>query len=337
MFGNRLSVVTGWFAVAVAALLFAFAGPQPVQAEQVLWKGITPWPKTLIYSSGFFHLQNKVAEKMSDKLRIDYLGGSEVFPQKAQYQALKDGAVDVSLLPASYYRGQLPIASANQFTNQGPTELRANGYYDLMRKLHLDRGGVIYLMKSGVIPRGEFQIYSKKPITMIDDFKGLKIRAFGNVVPMMKALGATPVVVSTGEMYTALERGVVDAIAYGRMGAIDFGLPEISKYVLKQYFFAQSSAILVNLNSWNKLSKTAQNTLDQVAVETELGLKAFLEKQYVLEDAKLEKEGVTFTRFKSAADAAKFNAAARDAGWNGIIAKDPEVGAKLRMLGYKGT
>ena len=122
MFGNRLSVVTGWFAVAVAALLFAFAGPQPVQAEQVLWKGITPWPKTLIYSSGFFHLQNKVAEKMSDKLRIDYLGGSEVFPQKAQYQALKDGAVDVSLLPASYYRGQLPIASANQFTNQGPTE-----------------------------------------------------------------------------------------------------------------------------------------------------------------------------------------------------------------------
>jgi len=335
MFGKRMSLATGWFAVAVAALLIVFAGHQRAQAEPVVWKGITPWPKTLIYSSGFFHLQKKIAEMMPDKLELKYLGASEVYPQKAQYAALKDGAVDVSLLAASYYKGQLPIASANQFTNQGPTVLRANGYYDLMRKLHLDRGGVIYLMKSGVVPRGEFQVYSKKPITMIDDFKGLKIRAFGNVVPMMKALGATPVVVSTGEMYTALERGVVDAIAYGRMGSINFGLHEISKYILKQYFFAQSSAILVNLNSWNKLSKADQNKLDQVSVETELGLKAFLEGQYVLEDGKLREKGVKFTTFKSAADAAKFNAAARDAGWNGIIAKDPEIGAKLRKLGYK--
>jgi TRAP-type C4-dicarboxylate transport system substrate-binding protein len=336
MFGKRVSLATGWFAVAVAALLFTFAGPQPVQAEQVVWKGITPWPKTLIYSVGFFHLQEKVAEKMSDALRLKYLGGSEVYPQKAQFAALKDGAVDIQLLPASYYKGQLPIASANQFTNQGPTVLRANGYYDLMRKLHLDRGGVIFLMKSGVVPRGEFQIYSKKPITMIDDFKGLKIRAFGNVVPMMKALGATPVVVSTGEMYTALERGVVDAIAYGRMGSINFGLHEISKYILKQYFFAQSSAILVNLNSWNMLSKADQNRLNQVAVETELGLKDYLVSQYLLEDGKLKAKGVKFTNFKSAADAKTFNAAARDAGWNAIIAKDPEVGAKLRRLGYKG-
>jgi len=335
MFGKRMSLATGWFAVAVAALLIVFAGHQRAQAEPVVWKGITPWPKTLIYSSGFFHLQKKIAEMMPDKLELKYLGASEVYPQKAQYAALKDGAVDVSLLAASYYKGQLPVASANQFTNQGPTVLRANGYYDLMRKLHLDRGGVIYLMKSGVVPRGEFQVYSKKPITMIDDFKGLKIRAFGNVVPMMKALGATPVVVSTGEMYTALERGVVDAIAYGRMGSINFGLHEISKYILKQYFFAQSSAVLVNLNSWNKLSKADQNKLDQVAVETELGLKAFLEGQYVIEDDKLREKGVKFTTFKLAADAAKFNAAARDAGWNAIIAKDPEIGAKLRKLGYK--
>src|SRR5699024_6048441 len=132
-------------AVSIAALgisfLFTTTG---VAQEKLVLKGVTPWTQDYELSRSFFIFKDLVEEKLGERVEIDYLGGPEVANPEDQVSALKNGVVDVMLGAAAYYRSEIPLAAAVQFTSLLPSELRENGYFDLMQEIHAD-GGVHYL------------------------------------------------------------------------------------------------------------------------------------------------------------------------------------------------
>jgi TRAP-type C4-dicarboxylate transport system substrate-binding protein len=327
----KLIALAGALVTALAASGTAFA-QQPITL-----RGITPWTADYDLSKGFFTFQQLVNEKLKGKMSVSYVGGPEVAAPNQQFQALKNGVVDVMLGAAAYYRTEVPMAWAVQFVEKTPPELRKSGYYDLMRKIHLDQGGVIYLANTAA-GGGAFRIYMAKKIDK-PDFKGLKIRVSPVYTPLVTALGGAPISMAPGEIFTGLERKVVDGYGWTYTGIDTLGLTEVTKYVIDHPFYSLDTVVLMNKGVWDKLTPDLQKGLTEVAEETERRHSAYMAASLKREDEKLKKAGIEFIRF-SPADAQRYVRTAYDAGWKDFAEKNaaaikanPGLLEKLQQLG----
>lgn len=301
--------------LAAAALIFASTGHSHAQA--VVLKGITPWQADYDLSRAFFIFQDLVKERLKGKLEISYLGGPEVQQPNDQFEALRNGVVDVILGAAAYYRAEVPAAAAVQFTSKPPSELRTSGYYDLMRKLHAERG-VVYLANTA--GGNKFRMYLLKEIKK-PDFTGLKLRVSPVYLPLVQALGGTPISIAPGEVYTALERNAIDGYGWTYTGIGVFGWQEKTKFVIDHPFYSLDGAILINQGVYDKLPADVKKTLDEIGIETEKRVEKYIGERLAAEDEALKKAGIKFIRF-SDADAAMYLKTANEAGWKDFVAKN---------------
>lgn len=324
--------------VAVLAIVAAPSNWTKADAAEgpIVLKGITPWVADYDLSKSFFLFQELVNKKLSGKLAISYLGGPEIAPPRQQMSALKNGVVDVILGAAAYYRKEVPLAASVLFTGKTPTELRKSGYYDLMRKIHLDQGGVVYLANSS--GGNKFRMYSKKNLTK-PDFSGMKFRVSPVYTALVSALGGTPVPMAPGDVYTALERGVVDGFGWTYTGIDVWGWHEVNKYVIDHPFYSLDGAILINKGVWDRLPADVKAGLEEIGRELEGKVEKFISKRLAKEDERLKRLGMRFIRFSSA-DARKYVKTAYDAGWKDFLdknkasfKKDPSLVDKLLKLG----
>ena len=322
-------------AVAMAAVL-AVAGSALAQ-QPITLRGITPWTPDYDLSKGFFTFQELVNAKLKGKVTVSYVGGPEVAAPNQQFQSLKNGVVDVILGAAAYYRAEVPMAWAVQFVHKTPPELRKTGYYDLMRKIHLDQGGVIYLANTAA-GGGAFRIYMAKKIDK-PDFKGLKIRVSPVYAPLVTALGGAPISMAPGEIFTGLERKVVDGFGWTYTGIDTLGLHEVSKYVIDHPFYSLDTVVLMNKGVYDKLSPDLQRAMNEVGEELERRHSAYMADRLQKEDQRLKKLGLEFIRF-SPGDAEKYVKVAYDAGWKDFAEKNaatikanPGLLEKLQQLG----
>jgi TRAP-type C4-dicarboxylate transport system substrate-binding protein len=313
-FSRRTFVV---HALALAALA-APIGSAVAQQQPIVLRGITPWTADYDLSKAFFQFQELVGQRLKGRVVVSYLGGPEVVPPNQQFQALKNGVVDVILGAAAYYRTEVPMAAAVQFTSKPPTELRKSGYYETMRKIHLDQGGVIYLANTA--GGNKFRLYTSKKIDK-PDLAGMKIRVSPVYTPLVRALGGAPVAMAPGEVYTAMERGVVDGYGWTYTGIDVFGWNEVTKFVIDHPFYSLDGAILISKQAWDKLPPDVQTILNEIGAELEQRTQAFMADRLAKEDGKLKKLGLQYIQF-SPADAARYVKTANEAGWKDFIEKN---------------
>ncbi|HUF29119.1 MAG TPA: TRAP transporter substrate-binding protein DctP [Gemmatimonadaceae bacterium] len=308
-------------AAVVSAFAFAtvLASGNALAQQPVVLKGITPWTADYDLSRGFFTFQELVNGKLKGKLAISYLGGPEVAAPNQQFQALKNGVVDVMLGAAAYYRTEVPLAWAVQFAQKTPPELRKSGYFDLMRKIHLEQGGVVYLANTAA-GGGAFRLYIDKKIAK-PDLKGLKIRVSPVYTPLVNALGGAPISMAPGEIFTGMERRVVDGFGWTYTGIDLFGLHEVTKYVIDHPFYSLDTVVLMNKSVYDRLSPEIQKTLAEVCEELERRHVAYMQDRLKKEDEKLKRLGMDFIRF-SPADAERYVRTAYEAGWKDFAEKN---------------
>jgi TRAP-type C4-dicarboxylate transport system substrate-binding protein len=161
------------------------------------------------------------------------------------------------------------------------------------------------------------------------DFKGLKIRVMPLYIPFMKALGASPVTMPPTDIYTAMERGVVDGFMWPRVGMISWGLQEVTKFMIVPGVFQMEPATMINLDRWKKIPKDLQDLLLEVIQEHEyIGTarnNMILEK----EEGVREKAGMKIIQL-APAEAEKFVKTAYDYTWEEVLKSATEYGPKLR-------
>ena len=326
----ELRTAKSMMTLAAAAFVLAIGAVPVKAANPIVLKGITPWQASYAHSASFFMFQKMVNQKLKGKVIVSYLGASEVVPAFEQFEAVRDGVVDVIMGVGSYYKGQLPEGAATLGTSKSPAELRKNGYFDLMRKVHAEKG-VHFLAMSGGTRGDAYRCYTKKKIAG-PDFSGLKLRVSGTYIPLVKALGGQPVRMKPGEVYTALERGVVDGFCWTYLGIRDWAFQEVAKYVIDHPFYSVDGAILFNLKTWNKLPADVRDALEAIAKDLEPAVEKHIAKLNSREDKALKKAGMEFIHF-DAAGARKFHEAAYASHWKWITDKSPKYGAKLKALG----
>jgi TRAP-type transport system periplasmic protein len=309
----------------------------PVQAAETVLRTQTALPKHHDLSKVFLkHFVEKLNAAGKGIVRIDYIGGPEVTPANKAADALKRGVFDLLHTPAAYHTGIVPQGMTLMPTNQTPSQYRAAGVMKILEP-HWNKNlnaKVLAIGETG----GQFHLYTvKKPVIKNGalDLTGFKIRATGAYRPLIKALNATPVQISAGEVYTGLQRGVVDGFGWPTVGLHALGLDKVTKYRIDPPFYHLANVLLVNQDTWKKVPKEAQAIVEKVALEYEhASIDAMLAAAKVGSE-NVQKTGVQV--FKLEGDTAKkYLKAAYDAMWNRAGEKVPAAELKaLRAILYK--
>lgn len=314
----------------IAVLAFTLIFPSMMWAKSVKFKAVAFLPVNNENVSGFNIFVEKVNEKFKDKIEIELIGGPDITPPFQLHEAVKKGVIDMALTSCGYYPSLLWEAQSAMFTNKDYKEIAKTNYFDTMSKLH-EEVGLIWLGQ-GTLDM-TFYLYSNQKVEKPGDFAGKKIRVFPPFIPLIQTLGAAPINLPMGDIYTAMERGAVDGFVMTHLGFVkDFSWHEVTKYVVAYPLYQATAVILVNPSKWNEIPAEVQkeiiafkqSTVDPAVSEYYIQLS---QKDWQL----MMDKGVEPIKFsKSEGDA--FLKMAYDAAWNHVNSKSPELGPKLKQM-----
>jgi TRAP-type mannitol/chloroaromatic compound transport system substrate-binding protein len=269
------------------------------QAKVIKWRmqGVND-PGLMEYKMLPVAFADRVRELSNGRLDIKVFPPGGIVPSFEVFDAMRKGVLEISDHFLVYWSGKDPaLKSPNEFAYlrdavQGCTWYYQFGGAELYRKV-LAKHGLYHLGVSAL--EGE-QFWSRKPLKGVADLKGLKMRAAGLAADMAAILGASVVVVPGGEVYSALERGVIDACEFTTPTVnYGLGLQEVTKYIIfPTYSGGGYEDWFVNMKAWQALPDDLKRIVDVALKETAwmYYLKVRLETQIVFE--KLQKRGMTF-------------------------------------------
>ncbi len=315
--------------IALAAAIALACAASAAGAQDVVLKAVSGFPEGTLYSTKLeAYIKDVNAKGAAVKLQIQYLGGApKVMPTFDVGKNLKDGVVDFMGNTGAYYTNVMPEADALKLTELPIQQLRDNGGWEYINKLHNEKINGYYLAR--VFDYDEFHIYLNKEIAK-PDFTGLKIRVTPIYRAMVERLGGTAVTSPPPEVYSMLERNTVDGYGWPARGIFDFSWQKVTKYRIDPGFYNPDLHFVVNLNTWRKLNDAQRKLMQDLALAVEA--KNIEDKP--LNDAERKKQaeaGIKAIRF-SPEDEKKYLQVARDAGWEAVIKVSPEHGPKLRAL-----
>jgi TRAP-type C4-dicarboxylate transport system substrate-binding protein len=306
-----------------AALLAGTALVAAPAAAQETLSAVHAFPETLVYTQSFLEFVDKVNAAGEGVIQIEVRGGPEAIGMFQQPDAVRNGVVDMVYTPGSFYGGTVPEKDALVASNITGPEARENGGYDLIDQIHQEKMGVKYLgwFDSGIT----FHIWSvDEPAIDGDgnlDITEWKLR--GN--PIYNAffteyLGASVIDMPSTDVYSAFERGVVNATGWTSIGLMDLKWDEFVNYRIDPDFFSTDLGVIVNLDSWNGLSDEAKQILTDVAIAHEIESRDTLVAKRDSEYAQMEENGMTTVTLEGEA-ADNFLAAARQSTWDRMRAQ----------------
>jgi TRAP-type C4-dicarboxylate transport system substrate-binding protein len=314
--------ITGFVAAAAAAVAVGSAA-----AQETTLKAVTSFAEKTFYSRGFERFIDKVNADGKGVIQINYVGGPKAMPPFEVGNALKGGVVDIANVTGAFYTNVMPEADAWKLTERPMRELRANGGFDYMAKLYDQKMNAVFLARH--IDNNPFHVYLTKPINS-PDLTGLKLRITPVYRDFFQAMGATVVQTAPGEVYTALERGVVDGYGWPITGIFDLGWHEKTKFRVDPGFYSAEVSILINKASWAKLTDQQRKILTDAGAWLEAQADD-VPKENEADIAKQAAAGIKVITF-SPEQAAAYRQKAYEAGWAGIIKQSPEHGPKLKEL-----
>ena len=209
------------------ALLAAIGLLSAADAQEVTLRGVTSFAEKTTYSRGFEKFIERVNAEGKGVVHINYIGGPKAMPPFEVGNALKNGVVDIANVTGAFYTNLMPEADAWKLTQRPMAERRKNGGFDDMANLYAQKLNAVFLAR--VVDNNPFHLYLNKKIDG-PDLKGLKLRITPVYRDFFQALGGTVVQTAPGEVYTALERGVVDGYGWPITGVFDLGRNERTKY-----------------------------------------------------------------------------------------------------------
>jgi TRAP-type C4-dicarboxylate transport system substrate-binding protein len=285
-------------------------------AAEVTLKLVTVFPRNHTFNIPVFEMLNEVNTKGKGLLQLQYIGGPEAVPPTEQLAALQRGVFDIFSGPASYYDGQVPETGAHNASNKSAVELRKDGALDLLNKAFNAKANAQYLAYLG--SGYTFYIFTKnepkRTATGGVDLQGLKIRGPSIYRPFYETQGITAVNVQVPEMYSALERGVIEGVGFPLIGLTNFGWEKQLKFRVLPSFWQGDVSIIANLDAWKKLDDKQREFLRNIALETERKAHEFFQAESKREEQKLFAAGMKDVQ-PSAPEAKKYAAAAHNSLW----------------------
>ncbi len=265
----RTGIAGGMAAAAAAPALAQTAG-----LPEVRWRIASSYPKTLFTIFGAMELVTKrVADLTGGKFNISLHAAGELVPPLQVLDATQNGTIEAGHTASYFYIGKDPAfgfgtalpfglntRGQNAWIYDGGGEKLLEEFYDTYGVTHLVVG------QTGAQMAGWYRKEIKGP----DDLKGLKFRVGGLAGAVLSKLGVVPQQVAPGDLYTALEKGVLDAAEF--VGPADderLGLQKVARYYYYPGWWEGSAhlSLFINKKAWTALPPLYQQALRSAAME----------------------------------------------------------------------
>jgi len=221
----------------------------------------------------------------------------------------------------------MPEADALKLAEVTAAEQRANGAHALINKIWHEKGNMAYLAR--VVEFTPFHLYVNKKIDK-PDLTGLKIRITPVYRDFFQALHAQVMTTAPGEVYTALERGVIDGYGWPIHLLFDLNWQEKTKFRVDPGFYNAEVSLIMNLDKYKALPASARDYLERQALAYEKQNDFW--KQYNQNEAKRQAEAGIQTITFDAATSRTYVEKAKEIGWEGAIKASPQYGPQLKKL-----
>ena len=299
------------------------ASPKPIT-----WKAIggfqLDFPETQAWILPFI---KKINERAKGRLQVEYVGGPEVVPVFEQLKPLSAGTFQLlgCILGPFYpvYPAGIVLAITSSYAEQQRAAGLTKMLDDLWQKLNVKYLPITF--------DDRFHFYLRKPVKNLADFSGLRIRSIYTWDALIKDLGASPVNMAMSEVYSAVEKGVVDGLVTVEAGLLKYRYQEVAKYVVYPGFGHPNSAMLINLDAWKALPDDLKALVEQAGIDQENETKLAIANLAKKEQQELvEKWGMKRIDL-SPSEGAELIKRYEDTAWKELVYKRlPEVGPKLR-------
>jgi TRAP-type C4-dicarboxylate transport system substrate-binding protein len=307
--------------------LGALVVPSLAAAQETALRAVSAFAENTEYVRKLETFIKAVNAEGKGSLSITFIGGPKAMPPFEVGNAVRTGVVDIGMSTGAFYTNIMPEADALKLTQHPAAELRKNGAVDLINKIWNEKANMQYLGR--VIDYTPFHLYLNKKIDK-PDLAGLKIRVTPVYRDFFQALGATVVQTAPGEVYTALERGVVDGYGWPIQGIFDMKWEEKTKYRVDPGFYSAEVSLVMNLDKWKALSQAQRNLLTKQAIALEES--AVTWKKLNEEDTKRQAQVGIQTITFDAATSKQYYDKAYEVGWAAAIKASPQYGPQMRKL-----
>ncbi|MCL5959246.1 MAG: TRAP transporter substrate-binding protein DctP, partial [Chloroflexi bacterium] len=269
-------------------------------AKAVTLKSATAWPKNTMENEGLWRLED-VLKKSGSGISFNYVGGPEAIPTFELIEAVRKGLVDFALTANAYNSTAIPPVLASKLSPYSPWEEREKKVDVLWNQIFEEKGNAHYIGR-GMVGK-KFRLYTNKEVKSSADFKGLRIRVTPVYKAFVESLGAQPITTDPGEVYTALERNVVDGYGWPVAKISDFGWQEVTKYAVNPPFYEVDVVAIMNLDSWKKLSQSQQGEIIEGWKKVERDLEPWIKSEIDNETKFIQEKGV---KIITVSDAGKY-------------------------------
>ena len=306
---KRRIVILSLILALVAIPLVACAAPEPTPAptptptappeseEAIILNALRPWPWTNVDIWAYREFINRVNQRAEGRLVIKDMGGSEVFPSREQFAPLQSGTVDLLETSAGYIADVFPEPNILIYGfGATPDQLRAGGVFDKLDDIGRSEHGVTFL---GQIGWYSANVFLTKRVETLEDLKNMKLRSHPSYDPLLKGLGIPTVTISWGEVFTGLERGVIDGMAWPG-GLADYGLEEVVSFRIEPAFWrAGWVPFMANAESFDALPADLQRLVTDTVRELESAVPEYFDAQYNKQYAVYKLAGIQSIRLSN--------------------------------------
>jgi TRAP-type C4-dicarboxylate transport system substrate-binding protein len=321
---------------AVGPLLAALLGlalASPSSGAEITLTLASSWNARQNFTVDFQRYIDAVNAKGRGLVQIRFLGGPEVIPEQQLLYALRRGVVDLAFGGMTYYRGVLPEGDAIFASSLDPPRARASGALAALQPWWRTRinAHLIGWVQSGV--GANLWLRQAPPLDARGqpDLRGLVIRTSPSNREMLQALGARAVQIPVSEIYTALERGMVDGLAFTTIGVPDLGVGEFIRYRVDPSVLQLAVCLQANLDTWNALPPAARELLTDEAIRYERGNRERFAALEAREHAELAAAGLKVIALPADV-ATEYLRLARETTWQRLAERAPESARQLRPL-----
>jgi TRAP-type C4-dicarboxylate transport system substrate-binding protein len=257
--------------------------------EKVITLKVANWFPVAHKQTPLLESWGKDLEKRTNgRVKVNYYPAGTLVPAPQSYDAVTKGISDVGNHVLGYTVGRFPLTEVLDLplgypNNTVPTKL-ANAFYDKFKPKEFNDVKVLWFhaQAPGIVHT------KTKPITKLEDLKGMKMRTYGSNAKLMSLLGGTPVAMPMTDVYDALSRGVAEGLMCAYEATEGFRFGDQLKYSTENYATSHSAvfAIVMNKDKWNSLPPDIQKIIDTMSAE-------YIEKYAAMWDD-IEKSGKAY-------------------------------------------
>jgi len=296
-------------------------------AQEVTLRLVSAFPENQFYVKRTIDWIADVNKDGKGVLQINFIGGPKAIPTFEVGKAVQTGVVDIGFSTGAFYTNVMPEADILKLAETSAAEQRKNGGYELINKIWAQKANMRYLAR--VVEFTPFHLYLNKKIDK-PDLTGLKIRITPVYREFFQSMNASVMTTAPGEVYTALERGVIDGYGWPIHALFDLNWQEKTKYRVDPGFYNAEVSLVMNLDKYKSLTPAQRDYLERKAMAYE-GQNEFW-KTYNQSETKRQADAGIQTIAFDAATSSAYVQRSKDIGWAAALKASPQYGEQLRKV-----